>query len=319
MRVDPRIAALRADRTAQRDLARAMAEAHGAWKGDHAVALILRDLKSYGEGSALARLPVLERVVQDPEAACDFVDGWITAFLAPLRENPLCEIPFLHGSPTGMASMRIARSGGASLMLLAYQEMPPSVPAQTAFFADREQHEIVISGTAQGVFHTLEHPQRLVRSDTRFWHKGEVIHTQAGNETREVRRVQASFVLLHLERTPAMPQPSKVVALENGALVQQVSGSKHDSQLEMAITVLGSMGRKDAAPAMCALAQDGPAHLRWEALRHALALDAGRGFASLCAAARSDGDDLAVPAARLRDQLARSHPQFLDGFAPCPA
>jgi hypothetical protein len=78
------------------------------------------------------------------------------------------------------------------------------------------------------------------------------------------------------------------------------------------LALLGRMGRKDAAPAMAAMAREaGPENLRWQALREALALDAGEGFRALSGVARAADDPLAMPAGALRAQLVEAHPELL--------
>ncbi|OGS59297.1 MAG: hypothetical protein A3J40_11290, partial [Erythrobacter sp. RIFCSPHIGHO2_12_FULL_63_10] len=274
MRIDPQIAALQRDPAAQRALGSVIAQARKNWLGHHAVRELLENLHAFGTGRALADLPDLHDLVSDAKLADSFVDAWIDALAEPLRSHPLGEIPFAHSYSHGLATMRIADSGGTSLSLVCYEEVPPSNPPQTAFFSDREQYEIVLAGAASGCTFALaeasEHGQPVCATPQQ-WRRGDVIAVRPNVETREVLQVERRFVVLRLERTPANPAPGRVIALGDGSLLRQVSGSKRASQLEMAVTVLGAMGRKDALPAICAIAHDGPAHLRWEALRHALA------------------------------------------------
>lgn len=310
------------DPVAQRALGCVMVQARKDWFGHHAMRGLLKNLQAYGAGRALAELPGLRDIVSQAKLACSFVDAWIDGFVEPLRAHPLGEIPFAQSYSPGLATMRIAGSGGASLSLVCYEEVPASNPPQTAFFSDREQYEIVVAGAASGCLFSLAAARELgepASATPQRWRQGNVIAVKAKIETREVLRVEGRFVVLRLERTPANPAPGRVIALGDGSLVRQMSGSKHASQLEMAVTVLGAMGRKDALPAISALAQEGPGHLRWEALRNALALDAAEGFASLCEVADAEDDELAGPAAQLRDQLTRTYPQLHEGCAVCPA
>ena len=77
----------------------------------------------------------------------------------------------------------------------------------------------------------------------------------------------------------------------------------------MAMALLGRMGRRDAAGLLAQIASgEGNEHLRWQALRNALALDSAVGLAALEELSGRVGDALAMPAAKLHRQLVVEHP-----------
>lgn len=77
----------------------------------------------------------------------------------------------------------------------------------------------------------------------------------------------------------------------------------------MAMALLGRMGRRDAAGLLAQIASgEGNEHLRWQALRNALALDSAVGLAALEELSGRVGDALAMPAAKLHRQLVDEHP-----------
>ena len=143
-----------------------------------------------------------------------------------------------------------------------------------------------------------------------------------------LRRIAGSLVSLKLQRRAAGCGETREYDLADGTLVHQAAGTARDSRLELAATLLGRMGRSDAAPALADLATEpGSASLRWQALRECLGLDTATGFAALCRIAADAADPLAAPAGALRARLVEQHPQLATlqsvrtgpGASPCPA
>jgi hypothetical protein len=137
----------------------------------------------------------------------------------------------------------------------------------------------------------------------------------------QVLEVERHLVALRLVRTAAEPGPSREYDLADGALLRQSAGDLRASRHEMMLSLLGRMGRAEAAPLMAAVATEpGGDSLRWQALRECLALDTATGFRALSAVARESDDPLAGSAGALRAQLVEAHPQLRDLEAgPCPA
>lgn len=80
----------------------------------------------------------------------------------------------------------------------------------------------------------------------------------------------------------------------------------------MAMAVLGAMGRADAVPAMLEQSRTAPVQLRWEALRHAIALETTIGFNRLEEVAADASDPLSDHAGRVRQQLLAAYPQLAE-------
>ena len=78
------------------------------------------------------------------------------------------------------------------------------------------------------------------------------------------------------------------------------------------MALLNRMGRPDAVPAFTEIARTGSDHLRWQAMRHCLAMNVRTGFALLGAMARSVDDPLATPAGALRARLIEQYPELLE-------
>ncbi|WP_374405973.1 hypothetical protein [Pelagerythrobacter sp.] len=114
--------------------------------------------------------------------------------------------------------------------------------------------------------------------------------------------------------------PSLEYRLSDGALLHRAAGDCHESRSELMLALLGRMERRDAVPAMAALAREGSDSLRWQALRECLALDSAAGFGELARIARDCADPLHAPARSLHADLCARHPQLAQQeAAPCPA
>ena len=132
-----------------------------------------------------------------------------------------------------------------------------------------------------------------------------------GDRTKRLERIAGRLVILRLAREAVYPRPSHEYRIADGALIHRASGDREESRKEIAIALLARMGRQDAAPVLARITRSSRSdHLRWQALRAALALDTACGFAQLAAIAEDRGDALREPARLLRDHLLASHPQL---------
>lgn len=313
MRIDEKLQALRGNRALQRQIQQRMDQALERWRGDPEVAPLLAQLDEYGAGASLDSLPALALALRSPDAARHLADGWCAAMVPELRREPLAQIPFRHSGADGFTASQLASSGGASLSLLAYEERAAAGEPASASFVDCDQHEIVLSGRARGWHHRIiaegTGGQRIVSSGA-SWRPGDCIAIEGGDQTRQIIAVDGHCCLLRLVRVMPDPAPTRELALADGRLLHLACGDKAVSQAEMALAVLGALGRRDAVPAITALAHAGPAHLRWEAARHALALDPLAGMDLLGDLAEAHGDELAPSARALRAQLVTRYPQL---------
>lgn len=322
MPIDPAIAALRNDPAPQRLAAAALARARAAWLEQPACAPLRDQLEAYGRGALLDALPDLQRLLGDRAAAVEVVDGLVAATLPALRAHPLGQVPFRHQLAARHGVLELLRRGRAALALLVYRpgEWPDN---PTASFSAGERHELCLHGEGEGRVVTIcaadAARAELECRPFRFapgW-RGSFDSAAA---TRQVRTVRAPLVILRLAREAAEPPPAREYRLEDGQLVHQAAGDRRDSRRELALAVLGSMGHRAALPQIVQAARSGPQHVRWEAVRQALAMDSATGFALLSELADDPQDDLAPPARALRAQLLARYPQLATSgrSAPCP-
>lgn len=211
--------------------------------------------------------------------------------------------------------MLLSRRGGAELALVCYDGTNGyrQKPLASGYFAPVERHEAVLAGAGRLV---LIRRDEEVTGPASFSFERRVVRagcflTQVdARESKVFEHIERHLVVLRLSRSDAGGGPVQEYRLSDGALLHQSSSDKFASCQEMAMAVLGRMGRGDAEPAMARIAQTGCDHLRWQALRHCLALDTAAGFRLVDGIARDHGDRLALPAGALRAQLVEAHPQL---------
>nr|WP_298896880.1 hypothetical protein [uncultured Altererythrobacter sp.] len=173
-------------------------------------------------------------------------------------------------------------------------------------------HDLILAGQGEARFHQLRANGMKAAIKTRRFSlsAGSRIASIGNHQARQFDRVSGQLLVLQLSRIPKSPDVTCEYSLESGQLLLQSSGDKRASQQEMAMAVLSAMGRSDAAPILANMIKTGPDHLRWEAMRHALALDTEAGLRALIEIANSTGESLAGPANRLLAQLQTSYPQL---------
>src|SRR6478735_7251388 len=117
MRIDPAIAALRRDRAPQRRAQAILAEARDTWRAAPAADAALADFERYGEGDALDSCFALHALFTAGEAAPDLIAALVRALCVALAAEPFGHPPFRHGFDGGTATLLLARSGRAQLLL----------------------------------------------------------------------------------------------------------------------------------------------------------------------------------------------------------
>ncbi|XUU59551.1 hypothetical protein ACRAQ6_08135 [Erythrobacter sp. HA6-11] len=315
MRIDSEIAALRADPAAQRRAQSAMDQTVQDWKSLPELTPILQQFARYAAGDALEALSDLRALVSSAGAARSFIDTWSSMHVAVLRHEPLAQIPYRYSYSAGYGAMQLLAEHGATLSIAMYEHLAKPAEPTSAIFSDREQHEIVIAGQGEGLFSRFDPETGTLTNDRSTVSEGASFRLDCNREMRQWICVEGRLVLLQLSRTPENAKPTRELRLSDGALLMQSDGDKRVSQSSMALAVLGALGRSDAVPAMERLSTSGPAHLRWEAVRQMIALDAFRGIAALDRIADAPEDELAEPASQLAKQLRAQYPTLRKGEA----
>ena len=279
------------------------------------------DLQRYGEGQLIDRCGALECLLTNRDAALSWLAPLLDAGLENLTRNPLGQFPMRHQYSDGVAMIQLGLVRRAALTLIAYDALEQA--PKSASFSGGERHELVLSGVGDFRFlDLLEERANAAAIDqcVRRLVAGETLSCDGATQTRVLERVHGRMVMLRLARTDEAQSDTRQYSLEDGRLLHRASGNRMESQREMAIALLGRMGRSDAAPLLAELAYEGSTHVRWQTLRECLALDSGTGFAALTRIATDASDELSSPASALRAQLLEVFPQLasLDDI-PCPA
>lgn len=312
MHIDTALRALRGDDPAQRQAQEAMERAALAWRQSEATQRIEEELARFGEGCDWEDCDELVRLIDSHRVAGDLVESLFGRLTHVLEQYPFAHVPFRHQFAGGTAMLQLAQAGPAALVLLAYDECAAVARPESVSFSDVERHEIVLAGAADLRIAELvreEGNRAAIDCEPRRIVAGEAMHFGASS-TRICERIHGRMVVLRVARSPQFPQPSRAFRLDDGLLLQRASGDRAESQREMAMVVLGRMGRTDAAPLLAGLVFEGSDHFRWQALRECLALDSALGFATLERLAARTEDPLAVQAGLLRARLIEMHPQF---------
>lgn len=318
MRIDPALQALRGDPAPQRQAQAAMLNAADGWRDSSEGRALSAAMDAYAGGTELSACAYLAQIFASHASAFGFAEMFIGRFMPVLARNPLGVVPARYSMNGPVATMVLAGRANVTLSLVSFcsgadHDAPK---AASATFADGERHEAVLTGSAQ-VRHVERAPDTgqargsgriTVRSGTLA--AGEMLAMDTGRRALLVDRVPDHLLTLRLVRTRSALHPTCEYDLESGKLLHQSAADADTSGRELKLALLGRMQRAEAAPviAQVALRNDQPDHLRWQALREALALDTREGFLTLCAVAREPADSLAGPAGALRAQLLESYP-----------
>ena len=291
-----------------------MRKAADAWRCRPDVARVLADCEALAQGADVRTCRDL-RALTERHAAKRFALGWVAAMLRAWRSQPLSQVPFRHGYADGRGVLQLHRIGRVTVSLVLVEPPAANAPATVAF-TDCARCEIVLAGSGRAVDYRMvsDRPPRARSIDLQ---PGRRIFCNA-RRSRAIVALDTPLVALRIARDPHRPCPTQEVAIETGRIVHRASPSASDGRAELAAALLGAMGRADAAPTLAQYARDragtcgqSAAGARWEALRHALALDTATGLAALCEIAHSESDPLHAPAEALSHRLHASYPQLV--------
>lgn len=311
MKPHPAIAALRDDDAPQRQAQAYLATVFDRWwegQGD-----VLADLPRLARRGELADAPALARLFA-PGGAALFAQGLIEAMVRGLNEAPLGHVPARHFTDGVTSTLLLGRSGPVTLALAAvdgagWAQRP--VPTTVSYTPTRHW-DVVLAGHGQGDLVGADGCAPLSLAP------GVICHRDGMGQAFHLRQVDGCLVWLRLQWRDPHGVPTRMHDLASGALVRQIAGTMRESRQMVMLSLLGRMGHRAAAPIMAAMAcEEGPADLRWNALREAMGLDTALGFAALSAMVDDAGDPLNGPARAWRDRLLQDHPQ-LERLMPCP-
>ena len=310
MRIDPQLDALRGDSASRRAMQAALESARDAWLEGAAKPLV-RELKDYDRGQKFSACLHLADLFKDIDTARGLIDELVEPMMVEISGNPLGHVPLRHQRSDNLAIIELLKVGRVTMTLIAYDEL--DIEPSSVNFGGGERHELVLAGAADFLLVELlgeDDASARLETNNRRIVAGESIRCDDGRSTRLVRRVEGRLVMLRLARADDDPPETRQYALSDGRLLHRASGSRDESRREMAMALLGRMGRTDAAPLLAELSLEGSAHIRWQSLRETLALDSRAGFDALSRIAADPADALCAPAAALHARLIETYPQF---------
>lgn len=310
------IAALQADPGLQIAAQDGLLAALARWKAADEVAAVLTQFEKFSGGAALPDLPSLAALFggEHAEAARAFVAPLLAAWSQCLVKELFGVVPMRHHAGAHMATLMLAQAGGCMLNLVAIDgvKLAGSQLACSASFAPAEVWEVVLQGSGSG--RLIERSGATITTHPLTLAPGLALGREAERECLLIDGAAGALLMLRLQRRHHTTSPRREYALDDGRLLRQASATPAESRHEVAVALLGRMGRTDAGPLLAEIARD-EGHgdsLRWQALRECLALDTRTGFWTLTAIARAGSDSLAVPAGALRAQLLESYPQLAE-------
>ncbi|MBA4160542.1 MAG: hypothetical protein C0515_00320 [Novosphingobium sp.] len=323
MLIREELQALRSDDAPQRQAQAELCSAVDAWRASPRCRALEAELARFATGTALARLPALSGLFSpDDLAARSLVDELIATLAAQLEDRPLGQVPLRSSTDGTLSTLILASTGKTALVVQAVdgQALARRSAGVTISFAPGETWEHVLSGSAEADLVRIAGPVpggAALKRTPCVLSPGQINFRDSACESLQLRSVPTSLVTLKLQRRLAAGATSREYRLDDGSLVHQAAASARASRLELAASLLGRMGRKDAAPLLVAMAEEqGGRSLRWQALRECLALDTAQGFAVLCRIAARSDDPLAEPAGALRAHLLETYPQLRE-LAEC--
>ncbi|MBA3054120.1 MAG: hypothetical protein FP826_04130 [Sphingomonadales bacterium] len=314
MRLAPQIRALLDDPAPLRRAQECHAAAFESWRTAGETAALFDAFAAFARGAPLAALPALSGLF-DPAGggAMRLAKGLVAGLLPALAAEPFGQVPVRHQTNRAVTRLMLARECDATLTLMVLDGAGLALepPARSISFAAAEEWDVVLAGRGEGrlverrgTASPVAHPLELL--------PGVALGRDAAAEALLIDAASPSLVLLRLQRrrSAEAATPVREYDLASGGLLHQSASSPRESRHEIAVALLGRMGRKDAAPLLAEIAGETARgdSLRWQALRECLGLNTLAGFRALLAVARTQGDPLAAPAGALRAQLLEHYP-----------
>lgn len=294
-----------------------------AWQREPGAAAVLDAFAAFAAGAELAECPSLAGLFEVGTGASggarEFFGSLAAALLPVLAAEPFGHVPLRHQATPASATLLLAQEAGATLTLvvIAGPALARMEPARSVAFTPMEAWDVVLAGAGEGRMAQRRPDGALVLQPLAFA-PGFTLARDAERQALLVDRVPGSMLMMRLSRRRPGTVPVREFDLASGRQIHQAVSDPRESRMELAITLLGAMGRADAATDMAGIALEAGRgeSLRWQALRECLGLDTAVGFRTLCELARRADDPLAAPAGALRAQLVEQYP-VLKEVEPC--
>lgn len=257
--------------------------------------------------------------------------GWLVerldAGLALIDADPFARVPMrVVGGAEGAGGLILAERGAIRLTLQ-IQPAHFAAPTKALFIPGRSAVRILADGGAKVCFHhvavTPGEAVGVFVAATALRCHSDLPRAVAAGEVWALDTAQTAFtlsdarrdvLLLELAVQPPSPLPVRSYDIASGQLVRAASARRDSSFRQMALALLRSSGRTDAAPFFAAETRSEDFAARWSAMREFVALDPAAAHPHLASMAVTDPHPEVRRAAAAT--LALYPPAKAD---PCPA
>ncbi|WP_447760927.1 HEAT repeat domain-containing protein [Sphingopyxis panaciterrae] len=214
----------------------------------------------------------------------------ITLLIRPFEAGEAGDAPLALFAP-GRTCLRILSAGGAAVHF----------------------HRVSVSAAEEAGAFTAAAASRCVTAPPRALVMGEILALDTAREAISLTGGNGDVLMLEIAVQPPSPLPVRAYDVASGRLAH-VSASRRDSSFRgMALALLRTLGRTDAAPLFAAETQSEDFAARWNAMRELVALDPAAAHPHLARMAASDPHPEIRRAAKATLALYAREP------APCPA
>ncbi len=231
--------------------------------------------------------------------------GWLCARLAAaltlIAADPFARPPLrLVGGGDGPCGLVLAERGAIRLSLLLQPFTAGAADPATASFragaaairilaggSARLRRHRIVGATARPAFTAAgagcceSDPPQPLPKDT-------ILRLDTAREAMTLVGASGDLLLLDLAVHPPSSLPVQTYDIASGRLVHVASARRDASFRQMALTLLGAFGRRDAAPLFVEATRDDDFAARWSAMRQLVALDPAAARAPLAAMAAAD-------------------------------
>jgi hypothetical protein len=214
----------------------------------------------------------------------------ITLLIRPFEASEAGDAPLALFAP-GRARLRILAAGGATIGF----------------------HHVAVSAAEERGSFTAAAAASCVTTPPRPLVRGEKLTLDTAREAISLTGGDGDILMLEIAVQPPSPLPVRAYDGTGGRLAH-VSASRRDSSFRgMALALLRTLGRTDAAPLFAAETQGEDFAARWNAMRELVALDPAAAHPHLARMAASD------PHPEIRRAAEATLALFMKEPASCPA
>jgi hypothetical protein len=311
-----------ADRGAQRGSVEAIAKVARKLEMFPALVRLRENLDSLRGADAEAVLRLAQSFLEAADGAPEMLNSLIKAAAADSYFRPPCKLTLsevnsgllLFDQPAltitlaamdadAIAAKRAARNGSASLVFTGRRSLFHFIRTGGAVLSFWEAPPIELGFTA-GMSGRCRFVERRRLED------GETIAVDGRRRTFVVE--EAAHDLVYLQATTGL-EAAPLTAEYDSETLRFVGASSNDeaaSRIQMMLTLLRTMGRRDAVPVFRQMLSSEHFYARWQAMREFLALDAAAALPHLRAMAAID------PHAEVREAAAATLAHFFPEDAP---